>query len=147
MNSELILKVISLVAEHGDKAIFVDDKTGKGVVVLDLELYEKLRGERAAGKIHPSLVKASNSLQASPGESEGTASPLGKGTGLSSKPTQLRDLTQDQFLAKINRDVQTWVKAQIPPEIPSPNQAELSSASSTEAVLSEEERFYLEPMG
>lgn len=42
MNNELVLRLITLVSKNGDRIVLADPSTGKGVVVMDLDSYERL---------------------------------------------------------------------------------------------------------
>jgi lipoprotein-anchoring transpeptidase ErfK/SrfK len=148
MNSELLARLIQ---KNGDRVVVADPDTGRAVVVMDLESYERLCGAAPAvtaaapvevpkmaekvekvaefSEISTKKRKASNKIE------ETAPAPV------------MGDLTQEGLIDKINRDIGAWKTAQ-----ERKRTVELQSAAhsaprfETVNVLEEEERFYLEPI-
>jgi hypothetical protein len=173
MQSEFLQKLISLVARTGHTMVVPDPTTGKSYVVMELADYEKLLG----GISTPAAASISASQQPSvapqiqPPAQVIEEAPLRprqetvKKATFSQKTVSEQvvpggasvDLTQEELLDKINRDIGDWKTAQ------ERKRAEvLQSAAETplakalgdqpqqqvfvESALEEEERFYLEPI-
>lgn len=166
MNPELISRVIGLVEKHGDRVVLADQQTGKAVVVLDLPAYEKLLAGGSAALSEPkSAARAVPAVQPeiSPTEKPQLFSINSKKKAkisdfsinelkfpISAKEPvagpNLADLTQEELLDKINRDIGTWKTVQ-----ESKRTEELKAAFGVAPlaraqILEEEERFYLEPI-
>jgi len=160
MNPELIARLISLVERTGDRVVLADPQTGKAVVVLDLSSYEKL----CVG-VKPAELSSKPALPEEPAaapkideakvqkvaEIKEKKALVGKPVDKASAPaanTGLTDLTQDELLDKINREIAAWKTSQ-----ESKRTEELKAAAKTAvpfsgvaSVFEEEERFYLEPI-
>lgn len=196
MNPELITRVVNLIQKNGDKVVLADPTTGKAVVVMDLEAYEKLCAvptanpvqvaAPAAAPIAPVAVAPSPASAPLPAPARvapaaasaaaASAAPkapeltprmpsiqVPKLTEFSEVPPRkkavkvspetmgmthvMADLTQEELIDKINRDIGAWKTAQ-----DRRRTDELQSAAKVapqlEAVsaLEEEERFFLEPI-
>lgn len=139
----MLKKVIELVRKNGDKMVLADPETGKAVVVMDLEQYESLcvgiqKDEKKEGK---SAKEVENKAKISKKqEIPRPADPQGAIKGLS-------DLTQEELLDKINRDIGEWKTAQELKRTEELQSAAENLPSLSAAVsLEEEERFFLEPI-
>jgi|GEM_PF-2039811 hypothetical protein len=202
MNNELVLRLIALVQKNGDKVVLADPTTGKGVVVMDLDSYERLnaafdevqavsapaapapslseslayeqvaRTTRFAEENRSAFAEETMFVSAGPAphrpqESQNltnnreiqaiSSPPLRRGPGRPRRQTSdfeagsatadLADLTQDDLLDKINRDIGDWKTAKERHRI-----AELKSVArknnrvTEPEALEEEEKFYLEPI-
>jgi hypothetical protein len=157
MNPELIARVVSLIQKNGDKVVLADPTTGKAVVVMDLEAYEKLCVGPVAQapaaepeKAVETTVKFESSFTEKKAEfSQKTDKKKGvKVTPETMGATHiLADLTQEELIDKINRDIGAWKTAQ-----DRRRTDELKSAAhrapqlETVGALEDEERFYLEPI-
>lgn len=153
MQPELIARVINLIQKNGDKVVLADPQSGKAVVVMDLEAYEKLC-------VQPAPVAAPKAIEIAPKiapvEAEKKAeqsqnSAKKKGIRLTAEtmgPTHiLADLTQEQLIDKINRDIGAWKTAQDrrrTDELKSA--AQLAPQFEAVSAIEDEERFYLEPI-
>ncbi len=168
MNPELISRLVSLVERTGDRVVLADPNTGKAVVVMDLSSYEKL----CVG-VKPALsqVEEPADLSSKPAVSEESvpvpqneepkaqknaeikekktieAKPVIKPSAAAANPGSA-DLTQEELLDKINREIAAWKNGQ-----EKKRADELKAAAKTAApfsgiasVFEEEERFYLEPI-
>jgi len=187
MNTELITRLIGLIEKTGDKVVLADPLTGKAVVVMDLDAYERLNAgasspaaaarpakkdaaemrtyievaESESGQeaewgrygekesvplVRPQAIRA-NRLKAT--EEPRTSRQLKaiqaeKASAMIPAPP---DLTQEELLDKINREIGAWKNAQ-----EKKRTAELQSAAQTitgfqtAKAFEEEERFYLEPI-
>jgi hypothetical protein len=137
MNPEFISRIVGLVQKTGDRVILADQQTGKAVVVLDLESYERLCAPSPAQVATPAprpeikvqeTEKVAEISQNSDAKRKAVFAPsASKETGA------MADLTQEELMAKINRDIGAWKTAQ-DRKRPSRN------------AFEEEERFYLEPI-
>lgn len=160
MNPELISRLISLVERTGDRVVLADPQTGKAVVVMDLSSYEKLcvgvkpaelsskpavtDEPAAAVKIEePKAQKTAEIKEKTPSRAQSAVKPA-----VPVSNTGLTDLTQDELLDKINREIAAWKNGQ-----ESKRTEELKAAAKTvvpmsgvASVFEEEERFYLEPI-
>ena len=188
MNTELITRLIGLIEKTGDKVVLADPLTGKAVVVMDLDAYERLNAgntpavaaarpakavarekdtyiedaEWGAGRYEEARRKHEDNGNALPSQPQ-----VGRGSRLKAvdelRPArQLKavlaekaavadptspDLTQEELLDKINREIGAWKNAQ-----EKKRTAELQSAAQTITgfqtikAFEEEERFYLEPI-
>lgn len=143
MTPELLKKVIDLVRKNGDKMVLADPETGKAVVVMDLEQYESLcagikKGEKKETK---KAKEVENKAKISKKQE------ISRPADLQGAIKGLSDLTQEELLDKINRDIGEWKTAQ---ELK--RAEELQSAVenlpplAAEVLLEEEERFFLEPI-
>jgi len=160
MNPELISRLISLVERTGDRVVLADPQTGKAVVVLDLSSYERLcvgsqmtetappavveKEVQATAKIEELKVQKSSEIKVKTTTKDKSADKLPPPV----TNTGLTDLTQDELLDKINREIAAWKTGQ-----EKKRTEELKAAAQTaepfsgvSAVLEEEERFYLEPI-
>ena len=185
MNPELISRLISLVEKTGDRVVLVDPSTAKAVVVMDLESYEKMLGQPA--QTAPAEPAPPVEKEEEPAEKPATATPSpdilpalsgkipkqevqqpvadkGEETAtVSPNPAASSDLTQDELLDKINRDIGEWKTAQerkrtaelqavVTREEPAAATLSKSEPEPVQEViqptggLEEEERFYLEPI-
>lgn len=177
MHSELIARVVDLIQKTGDRIVLVDPQTGKTVVVMDLASYEKLMtgaASTAAPAATPpvatetpkttpiqapaaTVTKTPETIpEKAPAQAKKTAAhsenPFRKrgaqlGVTAPAKADGLVDLTQEELIDKINRDIGAWKTAQ-----ERRRTDELQSAAQRFAqlepamALEEEERFYLEPI-
>ena len=167
MQPELITRLIALIQKTGERIVLADPETGRAVVVMDLEQYERLCGaapaqapipqlqtpltsptpqqpQRIEPEIPQKIAKPSENPFKKRGYQFGVAEPV--------KKEVLHDLTQDELLDKINRDIGAWKTAQERKrsdelqgvaqgaQRPEPLKVETVSA------LEDEERFYLEPI-
>ena len=195
MNPELITRVVNLIQKNGDKVVLADPTTGKAVVVMDLEAYEKLCAVQTVPvqtAVAPA-VSVSSSAPVVPGPvaeqpPSGTVppvTPVAPALSAVARPAELTprmpvievqkmtqfseipprkkpvkvtpetmgvthimaDLTQEELIDKINRDIGAWKIAQ-----DRRRTDELKSAAKAApqfepaSALEEEERFYLEPI-
>ena len=160
MNPELISRLISLVERTGDRVVLADPQTGKAVVVLDLSSYEKLcvgpkpaesapaptvvNEVQATAKIEEFKVQKSAEIKVKTTTKDKSSDKL----PAPAANATLTDLTQDELLDKINREIAAWKTGQEKKrteELKAAAQT-ASSFSSVASVLEEEERFYLEPI-
>ncbi len=166
MNPELISRVVELIGKHGDRVVLADPQTGKAVMVMDLKAYEQLvSGARpevpaALPPVEPAVkppvsedkpaepplaVKPAKNLSKKAAVSE-ISFPAAKPEPISTEAS-LADLTQEELLDKINREIGAWKTAQ-----ESKRTQELQSAAQNirqfqvSKAFEEEERFYLEPI-
>jgi hypothetical protein len=173
MQSEFLQKLISLVARTGHTMVVPDPTTGKSYVVMELADYEKLLGGIStpqetpqAASIQPSVTEpvqsASRGVLEQPisvrQESNKTAVfSQKKASESTSFQGPSGDLTQEELLDKINRDIGDWKTAQerkraevlqSAAEQPAqkPVEPQLQPQVFVESALEEEERFYLEPI-
>lgn len=131
MQPEFIAKLIALVQQKGDRVVVTDAATGKAVVILNFGEYERLLGQNDALASAVAIPEAIAAPSIAPPP----------------EPKTITDLTQDEFLEKLNRDLGAWKIAQerkrgseTPPKPAKIRQPQPASA------LEEEERFYLEPL-
>jgi hypothetical protein len=165
MNPEFITRVVGLVQKNGDRVILADPQTGKAVVVLDLESYERLCDTSAVAAATPPVAPVKtqeNTLKIAQKTAEPSKNTTSKRQPVflapeASEKASMRDLTQEELLDKINRDIGVWKTAQ-----ERKHAEELVSAAQTlprfsaiggpaaggetQNALEEEERFYLEPI-
>lgn len=157
MQPEIIARVVNLIQKNGDKVVLADPTTGKAVVVMDLEAYEKLCvGPVAQTPVIESQKAIETTVKFESSFSEKKAEfsqKTDKKKGIKVTPETmgsthiLADLTQEELIDKINRDIGAWKTAQ-----DRRRTDELKSAAQRapqlEAVgaLEDEERFYLEPI-
>ena len=155
MNPEFISRVVGLVQKNGDRVVLADPTTGKAVVVLDLESYERLTSVSAAPVSQPVSEPIRNTAPMTPIETviSATRSKMteihqhGGDTQVMPKQTEpVADLTREQLMDKINRDIGAWKTAQETKKTEEPiSKAPALSRSETRETF-EEERFYLEPI-
>lgn len=162
MNLEFISRVVGLVQKTGDRVVLADPQSGKAVVVLDLESYERLcavtnpASAPVQSAVDAPVPAAPEAPKMTPAFSQKTAQPSKKieqatqPKMTAAQPSErgiLADLTQAELLDKINRDIGVWKTAQ-----ERRHADELTSAArslprfETQSALEEEERFYLEPI-
>lgn len=151
MNAELLARVIGLIQKNGDRIVVADPDTGRAVVVMDLESYERLcGGAPATVSAAPTTSKIAVEKVEKPAEISENLPKARKGAKKAEEATPspiMEDLTQEGLLDKINRDIGAWKTAQ-----ERKRTVELQSAAQTfprfeaTSVLEEEERFYLEPI-
>lgn len=150
MQAEFLQRLLDLMEKTGDRVIFADRQTGKAVVLMDLEAYERLHG-KAQAVAHqdaqpvpvpqPSPVKVARPLIESRSARKRPTEPVSQEPAFSA-------LTQTELLDKINRDISAWKEGQerhraeelqsVAKKMPSPTAAE--------DAREEEERFFLEPI-
>jgi hypothetical protein len=172
MQSEFLQKLISLVARTGHNMVVPDPTTGKSYVVMELADYEKLLGGISTPKettqpvsIQPSVTEPVQTPSKGVFEQTVPVRQESNKIALFSEKKHVEqtlsgapsvDLTQEELLDKINRDIGDWKTAQerkraevlqsaaerpaSKPVAPQPEQVFVESA------LEEEERFYLEPI-
>ena len=187
MNTELITRLIGLIEKTGDKVVLADPLTGKAVVVMDLDAYERLNAGMIspAAAAKPALTEAvaanlyKEEAEWGSGRDEALKRPEDKETASPPRLQAVRgnrykaveevrlnrqlkaiqaekasvippappDLTQEELLDKINREIGAWKNAQ-----EKKRTEELQSAAQTitgfqtTKAFEEEERFYLEPI-
>lgn len=202
MNNELVLRLITLVHKNGDRLVLADPNTGKGVVVMDLDSYERLNAAldelqampepppqpvlpaqgyaqvtrstahvedpppfiedeeipvppapvRPAPVQTPHFAPQQATVNQQPGFSAKFSQKTGHRRQTSSfdngpATADLNDLTQEQVLGKINRDIGDWKTAKERRPIdrakaPAPRR----QAQPEPVPVEDEERFYLEPI-
>lgn len=210
MNSELVMRLIALVQKNGDRVVLADPSTGRGVVVMDIDSYERMNAAlddlqsapepvveelptapapaapvyaasqttRTAAYAEESRVGFAQETQttaamppvepvrneaprraavpvAQPAAVSHSAHGRSGGrrrqtSGFESGPAiaELADLTQEQLLDKINRDIGEWKNAKDrrrTQELRSVTQKNAQPAVLPD-VMEEEEKFYLEPI-
>ena len=161
MQPELITRVISLIQKNGDKVVLADPQSGKAVVVMDLESYERLCVPTHVSTPAPTPIEApvrtpmmAPKIAIQEVEKKAEVSKIStKKKGIQVTPDTmgsthiLADLTQEELIDKINRDIGAWKTAQ-----ERRRTDELKSAAQpapqyeTVNAMEEEERFYLEPI-
>jgi hypothetical protein len=207
MNSELVLRLIALVQKNGDRVVLADPATGKGVVVMDLESYERLNvaldeiqsdsnlvasavpTPLSQPKSYPQAMRSSSYIEETrksyaeetrlpaqapiievPAahqpikaevrptvryeESEvvprrGPGRPRRQTSSFEAGPAtqELADLTQEDLLDKINRDIGAWKNAKDRRHTDELRSVAQKNPYLGEAdVLEDEEKFYLEPI-
>lgn len=151
MNAELLARVIGLIQKNGDRVVVADPDTGRAVVVMDLESYERLCG--AAPVSTPAVTETAKTVVEKVEKTAEFSEVSTKKRKVSAKVEEapsapiMGDLTQEGLIDKINRDIGAWKTAQ-----ERKRTVELQSAAhsaprfETASVLEEEERFYLEPI-
>ncbi len=157
MNPELINRLVHLVERTGDRVVLADPTTGKAVVVMDLNSYERL--------CVPMPAQVALEIPSAPTEHQKPIFKAEQSQISQSKPTKsviapaasasnLADLTHEELMDKINRDIGDWKEAQESrtraeerPRQPQ-KQPAVKAAPRAEptAQLEDEERFYLEPI-
>jgi len=164
MNPELITRLVSLVEKTGDRVVLADPATGKAVVVMDLASYEKL----STGAIQPAVqAPAAAEAKAVEPAPEPALKITVKNTKKTAQPAAISvakeqpalaaveapvqaasaDLTQEELLDKINREIAAWKTAQEKKRSDELKAAARNIAPIQAAVaFEEEERFYLEPI-
>jgi hypothetical protein len=161
MNPELINRLVSLVERTGDRVVLADPTTGKAVVVMDLNSYERL--------CVPAQSSVALEIPVAPIEYQKAveiAVPSQISRSKAVKPpiaarSDLADLTHEELMDKINRDIGAWKEAQESRtraeelgkksvKQPAAKVAVEPGAGSREpkatAQMEDEERFYLEPI-
>jgi len=155
MNSELIIRVVNLVQKNGDRVVLADAQSGKAVVVMDLEAYERLSGNVVNVPVHVALP--TETIESAPRIPPSILSTFSQQKEAKKKPAVkseitsafagLGDLTQEQLLDKINRDIGNWKTEQgrrhtdaLKSAVQQPSSLESGS------VVEDEEKFYLEPI-
>jgi hypothetical protein len=159
MNPELISRLIGLVEKTGDKVVLADPETGKAVVVMDLASYERLiaggqkvevRSELTAAKETDPVVKINHKngqKMAQPKENSGKKEKVFAAQTETAAAGGAADLTQEELLDKINREIAAWKTAQEKKRTEELKAAAKDvSAYGSVGILEEEERFYLEPI-
>ena len=178
MQSEFLQKLIGLVAKTGNTMIVPDPTTGKSYVVMDMESYERLLvgttpTQQAPQPFLPQQIPlgyqvpfhAPQMVMQTPAPTPFVPHQESHFIAQHSKkeipaPTPRKaasvDLTQEELLDKINRDIGDWKIAQerqrtevlqSAAERPDHRPAKpLLVQSLPEQTLEEEERFYLEPI-
>src|SRR3989344_2346607 len=121
MNPEFISRVVGLVQKNGDRVVLADAATGKAVVVLDLESYERLTSVKSPAVSESAPEPVRNVAPMTPIETviSATRSKMteihqhGGDTQVMPKQTEpVADLTREQLMDKINRDIGAWKTAQ-----------------------------------
>lgn len=182
MQSEFLQKLIGLVAKTGNTMIVPDPTTGKSYVVMDMESYERLlvgatpvqqvpqpflpqqmpMGYQVPFQAPQMVMQAPVPTPfvppAYPSQESHFVPQQSKKDVQAPTPRRAAsvDLTQEELLDKINRDIGDWKTAQerqrtevlqSAAERPDPRPAKpLPVQSLPEQALEEEERFYLEPI-
>lgn len=178
MNPELITRLVKLIEKTGDRVILPDPTSGKAVVVLDLDAYERLCTAPAVAEPATATDAAAPPVDPSPSAPSSREVETGVPafaprmrveTAVPEPPQRpavekkevdppnipenkaktkgLEDLTQEELLDKINRDIDAWKTAQ-----DTKRAEELRSAAqdlgpfAATSQLEEEERFFLEPI-
>lgn len=208
MNNELVLRLITLVSKNGDRIVLADPSTGKGVVVMDLDSYERLNAAldevqspqllapavpeapapalppqppvsqqasrfatyaeevrktyaeevrpAAPAPVQPASQSARVEIRPTARYEEPEAPPR-RGPGRPRRQTssfengpatqELADLTQEDLLDKINRDIGAWKNAKDRhPAEDARNVAQKNPYMGGADALEDEEKFYLEPI-
>jgi hypothetical protein len=196
MNPELIARLVKLVEKTGDRIVLPDLESGKAVVVMDLDAYERLHdaamlsaaptvesAPSSAGDI-PTPIQQTSAFAAAleltaapvptfrlseeptapldevpghrhapaPAPSPAVPSPAGAPRSIPAQSTAniraLEDLTREELLDRVNRDIDDWKTAHDVrhPAKPRPAAYDLESSGSFGDQLEEEERFFLEPI-
>ncbi len=160
MNPELIARLVSLVERTGDRVVLADPQSGKAVVVMDLSSYEKLCVGVKPAELS-SKPPAQDETAPAPKSEEPKAQKVAEikeKTAIEIRPADKpatraanpgsSDLTQEELLDKINREIAAWKNGQ-----EQKRTDELKAAAKTAVpfsgvagVFEEEERFYLEPI-
>lgn len=176
MQSDFIARIIALVQKHGDRIVVADPSVGRAVVVLDLAEYERLRD---ASPVIASTSEAISTPLVVTVPPPATHQHLNSSTPQDlSQPHQqlntstaqnlLQDLTQEQLIDKINRDIGAWKTAQdrkrtdelktalspadVPATQPAPSAKKVTEPrpetprSQPTPPIEDEERFFLEPI-
>ena len=166
MQPELITRLVGLVQKTGERVILADPETGKAVVVMDLAEYERLcvappPAPAVASpvplpvpaphvQVHvpaPKTVEEISQKMAQPSDNpfKKRGRQLGVEGGVT--PATSRDLTQEELLDKINRDIGAWKTAQERKRTDE-LKAVVQNTPRLETVnaMEDEERFYLEPI-
>ncbi|MEY4744971.1 MAG: hypothetical protein RL272_916 [Candidatus Parcubacteria bacterium] len=153
MQPELIARVINLIQKNGDKVVLADPQSGKAVVVMDLEAYEKLCVQPAPATV-PKAIEMTPKIAFPDIEKKAEVSQnSGKKKGIRLSPETmgpthiLADLTQEELIDKINRDIGAWKTAQDrrrADELKSA--AQIAPQYEAASAIEDEERFYLEPI-
>jgi len=142
MNPEIISRVIKLIDKNNEKVILMDPDTGRGVVVMDLEAYEKLSSGKSleivekkeevkeiskiVELVEPQEIQIEDKIDEKVEEKvENKAEkPVMEETSFKrpyppadnkKRPMDtpaFSDLTQSELLDKINRDIATWKTTQ-----------------------------------
>lgn len=165
MNAELIERLLALVEKTGDKVVLADPRTGKNVVLMPLDQYEKMLGlaakelptqprrqernlleevimrdrqEKKLAEVSP--VYAGQAPQQPP------QYPAPEMTQRPPMPNAFRKvLTERATVDKITRDIGTWKTAQDKRRTEEVR-ATVEPAHQVTDALEDEERFYLEPL-
>jgi len=168
MNPELITRLVSLVEKTGDRVVLADPATGKAVVVMDLASYERLSTGAVAQPIQAqpqtAPIREEKPVPPAPArepeievvETRKTAQ-IREITSTEEKQVRTKperrsavempDLTQEELLDKINREIAAWKTAQEKKRSDELKAAARDIAPLPQAaVFEEEERFYLEPI-
>lgn len=158
LKTELLARVIALIQKNGDKVVVADPATGKAVVVMDLDAYETLCAAHAetapavapvrAPEIMPKPAVHVPEKIAEQSVKNDKKKPVKVTPETMGTTHLLADLTQEQLIDKINRDIGAWKTAQdlrrtdeLKSAVqPAPQPQQPASA------LEDEERFYLEPI-
>ena len=165
MNPEFITRVVGLVQKTNERVVLADPQTGKAVVVMDFDSYERLISAAPAAPAQVPVpapqIKAEVPIERpstripTPPTVEKTAMvgeiPVKTRVHVAVKdraarPSLRQDLTQEAGRDIMNRDTGAWKTAQ-----PRASEALRPVPVSQPAGLSvsaieEEERFYLEPI-
>jgi hypothetical protein len=164
MQPEFIQRLIALMEKTGDRVVFADQATGKAIVLMDLEAYERLHGVRAEAQAKLELTDiASPVAQPLPREVEPIAAPAPKKVAApllaartaktrpatpEPQPKDFAILTQDELLERITSDISVWKQVQERKRADALRGAVQKPAARAvaEDAREEEERFYLEPI-
>ncbi|MBI4457363.1 hypothetical protein HY633_00160 [Candidatus Uhrbacteria bacterium] len=158
MTPELINRVVGLVGKNGERVILVDPQSGKAIVLLDLESYERLSAPNDEPKFTPGpsapaasvRIAASDSVEpekiAQHSEKKPRERVMEENPFRARAAAHLGDLTRAGAIDKINRDVGQWKTAQGAKRAEELKMVELKTQLASAGALEEEERFYLEPM-
>lgn len=159
MQSDFITRVIGLMQKTGDRVILADAQSGKAVVMLDLDAYEKLLAPpqaqsepvRSRDVLRPPLEERPKTVPA-PVEQrrELPRSDFRRRDERGQQPRPERPLprppepalTQSEPADKINRDNGGWKSAPLREN----TESEQPATNAEQApAFEEEERFFLEP--
>ncbi|KPJ85257.1 hypothetical protein AMJ57_03840 [Parcubacteria bacterium SG8_24] len=173
MDPRLLAKLISLTEAENGQVVLVDSHSGKAIVVLGLETYQRIRQEGLKDKPadQTTVMTAEGGPVAQAPDTEASLDVLRQEKesvvrkfsalddfvqGSSGDPERpeipvtapaVSDLTQEELLDKINRDIGRWKLAQ---EAKRAEELQAAArprkADSWQGTAEEEERFYLEPL-
>lgn len=161
MNAELIERLLALVEKTGDKVVLADPRTGKNVVLMPLDQYEKMLG-LAAKELPTQPRRQERNLleevimrdrqekklaEVSPVFAQQPPQyPAPETTQRPPMPNAFRKvLTERAAVDKITRDIGTWKTAQDKRRTEEVRATVEPAFQATDA-LEDEERFYLEPL-
>jgi hypothetical protein len=149
MDPDIISKLVALTGKKNERVILVDSRTGEACVVMSLGAYERLSQEEPGAALDEESVKKGlgSPKKSIPRAVDKKAERTDLEVKSAAEIGAVRDLTQEELLDKINRDIGAWKLAQ-----EKKRTDELQSVVSMDmpmisrGIMEEEERFYLEPI-